>query len=95
MRPNPQSRALREIVGDPAETVTGTTYLTARLNSAGVRYELTGEHPLTGRSVPDLNSPTAAASRTTSTAAGRSCSTSPTTRNSGPSPRGMPTASPP
>lgn len=54
MRPDPQSRALREIVSDLAETVTGTTYLTARLNSAGVRYELPGEHPLTGRSAPDL-----------------------------------------
>ncbi|WP_328314915.1 FAD-dependent monooxygenase [Streptomyces sp. NBC_00442] len=54
MRPDPQSRALREIVSDLAETVTGTTYLTARLNGAHVRYELPGEHPLTGRSAPDL-----------------------------------------
>uniref|UniRef100_A0AAU2VF00 FAD-dependent oxidoreductase n=1 Tax=Streptomyces sp. NBC_00003 TaxID=2903608 RepID=A0AAU2VF00_9ACTN len=54
MRPDPQSRALREIVSDLAGTVTGTTYLTARLNGAEVRYELPGEHPLTGRSAPDL-----------------------------------------
>ncbi|MGW2818726.1 FAD-dependent oxidoreductase [Streptomyces sp. NPDC001415] len=54
MRPDPQSRALREIVSDLAGTVTGTTYLTARLNGAGLRYELPGEHPLTGRSAPDL-----------------------------------------
>ncbi|MEU5365062.1 FAD-dependent monooxygenase [Streptomyces sp. NPDC005925] len=54
MRPDPQSRALREIVSDLAGTVMGTTYLTARLNGAGVRYELPGEHPLTGRSAPDL-----------------------------------------
>ncbi|MFD0367566.1 FAD-dependent monooxygenase [Streptomyces sp. NPDC127114] len=54
MRPDPQSRALREIVSDLAGTVAGTTYLTARLNGAGVRYELPGEHPLTGRSTPDL-----------------------------------------
>lgn len=32
----------------------GTTYLTARLNGAGTRYELPGEHPLTGRGAPDL-----------------------------------------
>ncbi|WP_307123027.1 FAD-dependent monooxygenase [Streptomyces sp. B1I3] len=54
MRPDPQSRALREIVSDLAGTVVGTTYLAARLNGAGVRYELPGEHPLTGRSTPDL-----------------------------------------
>ncbi|MEV8527246.1 FAD-dependent monooxygenase [Streptomyces sp. NPDC052000] len=54
MRPDPQSRALREIVSDLAETVTGTTYLVARLNGAAVRYELPGEHLLTGRSTPDL-----------------------------------------
>ncbi|HET9381116.1 MAG TPA: FAD-dependent oxidoreductase [Streptomyces sp.] len=54
MRPDPRSRALREIVSDLAGTVVGTTYLTARLNGAGVRYELPGEHPLTGRSAPDL-----------------------------------------
>ncbi|MCL6302991.1 aromatic-ring hydroxylase C-terminal domain-containing protein, partial [Streptomyces kronopolitis] len=54
MRPDPQSRALREIVSDLAQTTVGTTYLTARLNSAAVRYELPGEHPLTGRSTPDL-----------------------------------------
>ncbi|MFY4722929.1 FAD-dependent monooxygenase [Streptomyces sp. LaBMicrA B280] len=54
MRPDPRSRALREIVGDLAGTVTGTTYLTARLNGSGIRYDLPGEHPLTGRSAPDL-----------------------------------------
>ncbi|UNO38345.1 FAD-dependent oxidoreductase [Streptomyces sp. MST-110588] len=54
MRPDPQSRALREIVSGLAGTVAGTTYLTARLNGGGVRYELPGEHPLTGRSTPDL-----------------------------------------
>ncbi|MCE3029612.1 FAD-dependent monooxygenase [Streptomyces sp. CMSTAAHL-2] len=54
MRPDPRSRALRAIVGDLAGTVAGTTYLTARLNGAGVRYELAGGHPLTGRSAPDL-----------------------------------------
>ncbi|MGM0350855.1 FAD-dependent monooxygenase [Streptomyces sp. Adlamb9] len=54
MRPDPRSRALREIVSDLAGTVAGTTYLTARLNGGGVRYELAGAHPLTGRSAPDL-----------------------------------------
>ncbi|MFJ8076990.1 hypothetical protein ACIQ7Q_24365 [Streptomyces sp. NPDC096176] len=95
MRPDPQSRALREIVSDLAGTVVGTTYLTARLNGGGVRYELPGGHPLTGRSTLDLELTEAAASRTTSTAAGRFCSTSPTTRSSGPSLRGMPAASTP
>ncbi|QWF84171.1 FAD-dependent oxidoreductase [Amycolatopsis sp. CA-230715] len=54
MRPDPQSRALRTIVSDLAGTVAGTTYLTAQLNGSGVRYELPGQHPLTGRSTPDL-----------------------------------------
>ncbi|MBB5117707.1 FAD-dependent oxidoreductase [Streptomyces eurocidicus] len=54
MRPDPQSRALREIVSDLAETVAGTTYLIGRLAGSGVRYELPGGHPLTGRSAPDL-----------------------------------------
>ncbi|MFJ9797699.1 FAD-dependent oxidoreductase [Streptomyces sp. NPDC101145] len=54
MRPDPQSLALREIVSDLAGTVAGTTYLTARLNGGKVQYELAGEHPLTGRSAPDL-----------------------------------------
>lgn len=54
MRPDPRSRALREIVRDLAGTVVGTTYLLARLNGAGVRYELPGEHSLTGSSAPDL-----------------------------------------
>ncbi|MEU1124654.1 FAD-dependent oxidoreductase [Streptomyces sp. NPDC005899] len=54
MRPDPQSRALREILTEMAGTVAGTTHLTARLNSAGVRYDLPGGHPLTGRSAPDL-----------------------------------------
>ncbi|MEW2133136.1 FAD-dependent oxidoreductase [Streptomyces sp. NPDC005435] len=54
MRPDPRSRALREIVGDLAGTVAGTTYLTARLNGGGVRYGLPGGHPLTGRNTPDL-----------------------------------------
>ncbi|PAU44604.1 FAD-dependent oxidoreductase [Streptomyces albireticuli] len=54
MRPDPQSRALRRIVSDLAETVAGTTYLVARLSGAAVRYALPGGHPLTGRSAPDL-----------------------------------------
>jgi 2-polyprenyl-6-methoxyphenol hydroxylase-like FAD-dependent oxidoreductase len=54
MRPDPQSRALRGILSDLAETVVGTTYLIAGPNGGGVRYAPAGEHPLTGRSTPDL-----------------------------------------
>ncbi|MFC4592114.1 FAD-dependent oxidoreductase [Sphaerisporangium corydalis] len=54
MRPDPRARALRSVVNDLIETVTGTTYFAKRISGVWQRYELGGGHPLTGASVPDL-----------------------------------------
>jgi 2-polyprenyl-6-methoxyphenol hydroxylase-like FAD-dependent oxidoreductase len=54
MRPDPWSDALREIVGDLLDTVDGTTHVVKRISGVTQRYELPGDHPLTGRSAPDL-----------------------------------------
>ncbi|WP_019064363.1 FAD-dependent monooxygenase [Streptomyces prunicolor] len=54
MRPEPHSRALREVVTDLTGTVDGTTYFVKRISGVWQRYDLPGDHPLTGRSAPDL-----------------------------------------
>ncbi|MGW3105191.1 FAD-dependent monooxygenase [Streptomyces sp. NPDC001100] len=54
MRPEPHSRALRSVVTDLAGTVDGTTYLVKRISGVWQHYDLPGDHPLTGRSAPDL-----------------------------------------
>ncbi|MGV9758660.1 FAD-dependent monooxygenase [Streptomyces tricolor] len=54
MRPDPHARALRTIVTDLATTTSGTTYLVNRISGVRQRYDLPGDHPLTGASAPDL-----------------------------------------
>jgi 2-polyprenyl-6-methoxyphenol hydroxylase-like FAD-dependent oxidoreductase len=54
MRPDPRARALRQVITDLTETVTGTTYFAKRLSGVWQRYDLPGDHPLTGQSAPDL-----------------------------------------
>ncbi|WP_371675883.1 FAD-dependent oxidoreductase [Streptomyces sp. NBC_01276] len=54
MRPEPASRALRDVVGELTATVTGTTYFVKKISGVWQRYELPGGHPLVGRSAPDL-----------------------------------------
>ncbi|GAA3076849.1 hypothetical protein GCM10020000_72910 [Streptomyces olivoverticillatus] len=54
MRPEPHARALRAVVGDLTETVTGTTYFVKKISGVLHHYDLPGGHPLTGRSAPDL-----------------------------------------
>ncbi|OKI08352.1 FAD-dependent oxidoreductase [Streptomyces sp. CB02923] len=54
MRPDPHARALREVVRDLTRTVTGTTYFTKKISGVWQGYDLPGDHPLTGRSAPDL-----------------------------------------
>ncbi|MEU5130306.1 FAD-dependent monooxygenase [Streptomyces mobaraensis] len=54
MRPDPHARALRAVVRDLAGTVDGTTHLVKRISGVWQRYDLPGDHPLTGRSAPDL-----------------------------------------
>ncbi|MFE2284502.1 FAD-dependent oxidoreductase [Streptomyces sp. NPDC059443] len=54
MRPEPQARALRDVVAELTESVAGTTYFAKKLAGVSQRYDLPGSHPLTGRSAPDL-----------------------------------------
>lgn len=42
------------MVTDLAGTVDGTTYLVKRISGVRQHYDLPGDHPLTGRSAPDL-----------------------------------------
>ncbi|MGW1164154.1 FAD-dependent monooxygenase [Streptomyces sp. NPDC002550] len=54
MRPDAHARALRRVVTDLALTTTGTTYFVSRISGIWQRYDLPGDHPLTGASAPDL-----------------------------------------
>jgi hypothetical protein len=56
MRPDPHSRAMRELFGHLLDTdVTLTDLLSARLHGLDIRYDVgPPTHPLTGRQVPDL-----------------------------------------
>ncbi|MYW45954.1 FAD-dependent monooxygenase [Streptomyces sp. SID161] len=54
MRPDRHARALREVVTDMALTTSGTTYLATRISGVWQRYDLPGDHPLTGALAPDL-----------------------------------------
>ncbi|MEU2440058.1 FAD-dependent monooxygenase [Streptomyces rubradiris] len=54
MRPDRHARALRRVVTDLALTTVGTTYLATRISGVRQRYDLPGDHPLTGVCAPDL-----------------------------------------
>ncbi|KUM97713.1 FAD-dependent oxidoreductase [Streptomyces cellostaticus] len=54
MRPDRHARALRRVVTDLALTTPGTTYLVTQISGVWQRYDLPGDHPLTGHSAPDL-----------------------------------------
>lgn len=54
MRPSPSTRALEAIIRDLIETRDGATYFAERVWGVSLRYELGGQHPLVGRSVPDF-----------------------------------------
>ncbi|MBK3522894.1 MULTISPECIES: FAD-dependent oxidoreductase [Streptomyces] len=54
MRPDRHSRALRRVVTDLALTSAGTTCLATRISGVRQRYDLPGDHPLTGVCAPDL-----------------------------------------
>lgn len=52
MRPSPGSRALASIIGDLVDTRDGASYFADRLWGLSLRYDLGGDHPLVGGSVP-------------------------------------------
>ncbi len=54
MRPSPSSRALEAIVRDLIETPDGATYFAERVWGVTLAHDLGGDHPLVGRSVPDV-----------------------------------------
>lgn len=54
MRPEPRALAMRGIVSDLIDTVTGTTYFVKRISGVWQRYDLPGDHPMAGTIVPGL-----------------------------------------
>jgi len=54
MKPDPGSRALNAIMRDLMETRDGATYVAGRLWGIATQYDLGGDHPLVGRSVPNF-----------------------------------------
>jgi 2-polyprenyl-6-methoxyphenol hydroxylase-like FAD-dependent oxidoreductase len=54
MRPSPSTRALEAIIRDLIETRDGATYFAERVWGVSLHYELGGQHPIVGRSVPDF-----------------------------------------
>lgn len=54
MRPTPSTRALEAIVRDLIATGDGATYFAEKVWNLSLRYDLGGDHPLVGHSVPDF-----------------------------------------
>jgi 2-polyprenyl-6-methoxyphenol hydroxylase-like FAD-dependent oxidoreductase len=54
MRPEPHARALGRIIGDLMATGPGATYFVKQISGSWHHYDLPGDHPLIGRSAPDL-----------------------------------------
>nr|WP_042184332.1 FAD-dependent monooxygenase [Kibdelosporangium sp. MJ126-NF4]CEL16229.1 probable oxygenase [Kibdelosporangium sp. MJ126-NF4]CTQ94154.1 probable oxygenase [Kibdelosporangium sp. MJ126-NF4] len=54
MRPDGHARALRKVVGDLIATKDATTYFAKMISGVWQHYDLPGDHPLIGRSAPDL-----------------------------------------
>ena len=54
MKPDPAARALNAIVRDLMNTRDGATYMAGRVWGIFTHYDLGGDHPLTGHSVPNF-----------------------------------------
>ncbi|GAA1680609.1 FAD-dependent oxidoreductase [Fodinicola feengrottensis] len=54
LRPDPRSRALREVMRELANTADGSTYLVEKVSGLWQLPMASGGHPLTGRTVPEL-----------------------------------------
>lgn len=54
MRPDPDARALNAIVRDLMDTRDGATYMAGRVWGVSTHYDLGGDHPLVGHSVPNF-----------------------------------------
>ncbi|MFI7689994.1 FAD-dependent monooxygenase [Nonomuraea sp. NPDC049655] len=54
MRPDAHGQAIQGVVRDLIGTRDGTTYVFERASGSSIRYDLGGDHPLTGRNAPDV-----------------------------------------
>jgi 2-polyprenyl-6-methoxyphenol hydroxylase-like FAD-dependent oxidoreductase len=54
MKPDPPARALNAIIRDLMDTRDGATYMAARVWGVHTHYDLGGDHPLVGHSVPNF-----------------------------------------
>lgn len=54
MRPDPHARAIQNVIRDLLQTKDATTYFVGKMSGMMMRYDLPGDHPLTGRSTPDF-----------------------------------------
>jgi 2-polyprenyl-6-methoxyphenol hydroxylase-like FAD-dependent oxidoreductase len=54
MKPDPDARALNAIIRDLMETRDGATYVAGRIWGVTTHYDLRGDHPLVGHSVPNF-----------------------------------------
>ncbi|MFJ9418469.1 FAD-dependent monooxygenase [Streptomyces sp. NPDC101227] len=54
MRPESHTRALRKVIAELTGTVDATTFFAKKISGVWQRYDLPGDHPLTGGSAPDL-----------------------------------------
>jgi 2-polyprenyl-6-methoxyphenol hydroxylase-like FAD-dependent oxidoreductase len=54
MRPGPDARALNAIIRDLMDTRDGATYIAGRVWGVSTQYNLGGDHPLIGQSVPNF-----------------------------------------
>ena len=54
MKPNPTARALNAIIRDLMNTRDGATYFAGRVWGVDTHYNLGGDHPLAGHSVPNF-----------------------------------------
>jgi 2-polyprenyl-6-methoxyphenol hydroxylase-like FAD-dependent oxidoreductase len=54
MRPKRHEQALAAVMADVIGTRDGATYFAKKISGASQRYDLPGDHPLIGRSAPDL-----------------------------------------
>jgi 2-polyprenyl-6-methoxyphenol hydroxylase-like FAD-dependent oxidoreductase len=54
MRPTPNARAMSAILRDLMNTRDGATYIAGRVWGVHLHYDLGGDHPLTGHSVPNF-----------------------------------------
>jgi 2-polyprenyl-6-methoxyphenol hydroxylase-like FAD-dependent oxidoreductase len=54
MRPEPHSQAIAKVIRDLINTRDGTSYFAEKVSGISLHYKLPGDHPLIGRSMPDL-----------------------------------------